>query len=187
MENSQTLKAEKDIIIDELARNSLKELYYRHYNDLYYYGLKLSGSKELTRDCIQDLFLQFWSNCDQLSEVRSIKAYLLKCLRRKIFFSIGKERRNSNLNMLIKPNEASMSSVEDTIISSESEYILEQKINKARQELTTRQQEVLYLKYHLGYTYSMICEIMDIKYQSVRNLLSESIKLMRLKMDTEFS
>ncbi len=183
MENYPILNSEKIGTFKNEPQNTLKELYHLHYNDLYYYGLKLSGSKDITKDCIQDLFLQFWSNSEQLSDVNSIKAYLLKCLRRRIIFSLVKEKMCYSISERNNYAEGSTESVETDIIKAELELQLEGKLRNARIELTNRQQEVIYLKYHLGYPYGMICEIMDIKYQSVRNLLSEAIKILRLKLD----
>lgn len=183
MENYPILNSDKIVSGNHETQRALKELYHLHYNDLFYYGLKLSGSKDITKDCIQDLFLQFWSSSEQLSDVRSIKAYLLKCLRRRIFFSIGKEKKCINIPGVLNQFEVSTDSVEEVIIRSESESEIEGKLRIARGELTIRQQEVIFLKYHLGYNYDMICEIMDIKYQSVRNLLSEAIKLLRIKLE----
>ncbi len=186
MESTKLINIHDPVIISNDAnRIELKEIYHNNYNYLYYYGLKLSGSKEITKDCIQDLFIQFWLNPDQLNHVRSIQFYLLKCLRRRILKIIGKERRNNMINSFTYQSETAVKSVEEEVIENENDFNLEQKFVNARKELSVRQQEVLYLKYNLGYNYSMICEIMEIKYQSVRNLLSESIKLLRIKLDSE--
>jgi len=42
-------------------------------------------------------------------------------------------------------------------------------------KLSKRQQEVLYLKFEEGLDYEQISKIMDLKYQSVRNLVSTAI------------
>jgi len=185
MEREQFLSTKEVNISGADSKMALKELYFEHYQDLYYYGLKLSGSEEIAKDCIQDLFLQFWSDCEQLNHVISKKAYLLKCLRRRIFSFLMKEKKFSSFEDDFEQNIPTVDSAEEEIFKIESDNLLERKLNKARKELSIRQQEVLYLKYSLGYPYSVICDIMDIKYQSVRNLLSESIKLLRTKLESE--
>lgn len=184
MANEQILQEEKLIVSYNDHQQTLKELYHLHYHDLYYYGIKLSGSDETAKDCIQDLFMQFWSNSDLLDQVKSVKAYLLKCLRRRIFYQLGKDTKSCDLNSVSGRNEQSCGSAEESFIIAESDHILEKNLKIARESLTSRQQEILYLKYNLGYSYELICEIMEIKYQSVRNLLSEAIRALRIKLDT---
>ena len=184
MESDQIQLAKEANNFNEDQKRALKELYFEHYNDLYYYGLKLSGSVEVSKDCIQDLFLQFWSNDDQLRHVRDIRAYFFKCLRRRIFSFLGKEKKFSFFEDDHSQNLPSINSTEDELIKIESENILVQKLIKAKKELSLRQQEVLYLKYSQGYSYDIICDIMDCKYQSVRNLLSGAVKLLRTKLDS---
>ena len=183
---SEQILLRKDInIFEQDSRLDLKELYFKNYRDLYYYGLKLSGSEEISKDCIQDLFIQFWSDCGQLEHVLSPKAYLLKCLRRRILSHLVLEKKFSYIDNEFDQYFPSVNSAEEELLATESKSILERKLNTAKKELSKRQQEVLFLKYSMGYPYSVICDIMNIKYQSVRNLLSESIKLLRIKLESE--
>lgn len=48
--------------------------------------------------------------------------------------------------------------------------------------LTTNYSENNDLRFNLGYNYEMICDIMSIKYQSVRNLFCETIRILHDKM-----
>ena len=46
-------------------------------------------------------------------------------------------------------------------------------------QLTPRQREIVYLRFFSGADYEEICEIMEIDYQSARDLLYRSIKKLR--------
>ena len=184
MESEQVLSADDVIVFKEDSKLAFKELYLKHYHDLYYYGLKLSGSEEISKDCIQDLFIQFWSDYSLLSHVESKKAYLLKCLRRRIFLFLSQENKFSSIQDNFEHNIPSVSSPEEDLFNIESEKIFQHKLITAKSELSIRQQEVLFLKYGKGYSYSTICDIMDIKYQSVRNLLCEAVTLLRTKLES---
>lgn len=163
----------------------LRSIYVTFYKDLYYYGLKLSGSEEITRDCIQDMFLQFWMNENALSEVNSTKAYLLKCYRRRVISELTQNNNKKSRDAesgIRQENELIVDSIESDLIHEEDKKAKILKLIKAKDELTKRQKEILYLKFNLGYDYEMICEIMSIKYQSVRNLFSEAIKILQDKL-----
>lgn len=180
MAESETILKKENINPSAVSRKEmLREAFNENYNDLFYYGVKLSKSDEIARDCIQDMFIQFWTHDELVIQVRSLKAYLLKCLRRRIFLHLSRETKSKILNPVNDLKMTGSDSVEEEFIRSEHESILHDKLGKARETLTSRQQEILFLRYNLEYPYEQICEIMDIKYQSVRNLLSEAVKSLR--------
>ena len=60
-------------------------IYHNHYRALFYYGFSLTADRELTKDCIQELFLDIWNTRPTLNkEVENIQSYLFTWLRRKI-------------------------------------------------------------------------------------------------------
>ena len=183
METKQILSAEPSSSNNATDRE-FSELYFQCYNDLYYYSLKLSGSADIAKDCIQDLFLQFWRDYEQLNHVSSKKAYLLKCLRRRVIAFMIKEKKIQLLEDDTDRILPIVNSAEEDFFNAESERIQERRMVQAISELTVRQQEVLFLRYKLGYNFGVICDIMEIKYQSVRNLLSEAVKVLRIKLNT---
>ena len=72
-------------LLIEGDREAFISIYETHYQDLFTYGFSISGDKELTKDCIQDLFLEMWNIRSQLTgEVTNVKSYLFTWLRRKI-------------------------------------------------------------------------------------------------------
>ena len=68
---------------DKEAYGSLVRIFYKI---LFNYGTKLSRNVNLVEDCIQDLFLEMWQRREYLSDTEHEKFYLLKALRRKIYF-----------------------------------------------------------------------------------------------------
>jgi RNA polymerase sigma factor (sigma-70 family) len=69
--------------------------------------------------------------------------------------------------------------VEDLIIESEMAEEQAHQLQEAMRELPDRQREALYLRYYQDMDYRDICAIMDINYQSVRNLVASAIRSLR--------
>src|SRR5450432_4876934 len=68
-------------------------IYHDHYRALFYYGFSLTADRELTKDCIQELFLDIWNTRPTLNkEVENVRSYLFTWLRRKV------SRRQSRLS-----------------------------------------------------------------------------------------
>lgn len=157
---------------------SLSIIYNKYFFDLFHYGLKISGDENLTRDCIHDLFFQLWSRKDVTNQVFKVKPYLLQCFRRRIIKQIQQYK-----DVAISDHQEIFY---DQVCSHESHLIADESfkesVNKllfALHNLTRRQKEAIHLKYYMELEYDEICEIMDLQYQSVRNLISEGIKKMR--------
>jgi RNA polymerase sigma-70 factor (ECF subfamily) len=52
-------------------------------------------------------------------------------------------------------------------------------IKNAYDQLSGRQKEIIYLKFYNELEYDAICEIMEISYQSARNLMTRTLKAMK--------
>ena len=71
-------------------QNAFLTIYQNHYQSLFSYGLSITGDKELTKDCIQELFLEIWKTRLTLNkEVDNIRSYLFTWLRRKISYALS--------------------------------------------------------------------------------------------------
>lgn len=167
---------------DELRaghKSALEKIYRDQVDLLFRYGCKFTQDESLVKDSIQELFIEIWNNHQGLGATNSIKKYLLASLRRKIIKTQNKQRRwllgdqslQSDFDLELAP--------EDNIISEEINSEQHEMIKKAIAALSKRQKEAIYLKYYADLEYEEICQIMDISYQSIRNLMVKALKKMR--------
>jgi hypothetical protein len=75
------------------SKPAFDHLYEAYFSALYGYGTRLCGDRELVKDCIQTLFVELWHHRTQVADVRCIKYYLYRCLRRKIIRVSNQDRR----------------------------------------------------------------------------------------------
>jgi RNA polymerase sigma factor (sigma-70 family) len=164
---------------DTIALNSL---FTKYYNDLFFYGIKLVGTGEQTADRIQDLFANIWENRKNLTEVANIKAYLFTALRNNLLKPNPKNilNRAETVNNL---NSAYQFDISPEEIYLESETIVENRriIEELLAELSPKQKEIIYLKFYGNYSNIEISEILEIKQQSVANLIARTIKVLQNK------
>ncbi|HEY4064936.1 MAG TPA: sigma-70 family RNA polymerase sigma factor [Puia sp.] len=151
-----------------------------HYQDLYHYGTRFTKDRELVKDCLQDLFLELWTNRLTISETSFVKYYLLKSLRRKLERKIGRSRHTASWDELHFETLFSGSpSIETNIIREEHLTELSRKMRKALAGLSRRQQEVIYLRFYVDADIEEIAEIMSLNRQSVYNLLHDALKKLK--------
>jgi RNA polymerase sigma factor (sigma-70 family) len=154
-------------------------MYKQHYQVLFKYGIKVCQNKDLTKDCIQDIFTELWDNRDKVKPVQHVKAYLLKYFRRHLFGKMLLEKRNMDIENLELSAFGVESPFESLLIKEQISSDTKERVLRACQQLSKRQQEAIHLRFYSDLTYDQIAEIMDLRYQSVRNLLHESIKVLR--------
>jgi RNA polymerase sigma-70 factor (ECF subfamily) len=157
-------------------REAFSELFRKYYSPLYLYGHKIVQDPVLLEDCIQELFLELWKSRNQVVVV-SVKAYLFKSLKYKIFRALS--HRKIHPESILKEEMSFELSHDTLLIHKEEEQERAKQVVKAFEQLSNRQKEVIYLKYYLGLSYEEVSEIMEINYQVARNLLYLAIRAMK--------
>lgn len=157
-------------------REAFSELFRKYYSPLYLYGHKIVQDPSMLEDCIQELFLELWKSRNQVVVV-SVKAYLFKSLKYKIFRVLS--QRKIHPETLLKEEMNFELSHDTLMIHKEEEQERAKQVVKAFEQLSNRQKEVIYLKYYLGLSYEEVSEIMEINYQVARNLLYLAIRAMK--------
>lgn len=165
---------------------ALNKLFYEFYDDLYFYGTKLCNDNDQITDSIQEVFIYLWESRKSLSNVSHVKAYIFKIFRNKIFKAKTKAKIYSLFASKEQINCKDFEiSQEDLIIEQESNSIRSELIMNILNELTPKQQEILYLKYYGNLSNTEISKAMSIEKQSVSNLLNRSFHLLRKKLKSK--
>jgi len=162
---------------------SLGILFETHYQELFYYGIKIVALPELVKDTIQDLFTDMWERRSKMSTVENIKAYLIISLRRELIHRISKVRKE-NVDDQLLPLQFSFSA-EDFLISTEQNKEHSRLLTKSMEGLTDRQREVILLRFFHGLEFQEISQALEMNIQSVRNLLFRSLDKIRKDMSEQ--
>jgi RNA polymerase sigma factor (sigma-70 family) len=152
----------------------------RYYPFLLAYGLRFQKDREFVKDCLHDLILELWNRRENLDDVRLIKVYLLKSMRRKLL------RESQRLKWFREANEVTddyafevQFAIESYMISNEVRHEDLMKLRVNLEKLTKRQREAIYLRFNQEMEYEDIAGIMAINYHSAVNLVYEALKFLR--------
>lgn len=157
---------------------AFRQLYDRYVDQLISYGYKFTADRQVLEDCCQELFVTLWKKRSKLPDLNAPGKYLYRAMR------------NNLIKQLQRGENKYVSGVDDHIFDwtpAIDQSIMEEELDRenvlklkaAIKELPERQKEAIYLKYQKGLEYEEICEIMDINYQSVRNLVSRGLTTLR--------
>lgn len=160
-------------------KGALEHIYRDHAAVLFKYGRKFMPDAQLVEDCIQDLFIELWDARQRISATDSIRKYLFVSLRRKIVKTLDRQVKKIASE---EPEERHFQAdfgIDQLIIQGELDAERDSKLKVAMAALSERQREVLYLKYFADMDYNQIGEIMELNYQSARNLSHRALESLR--------
>ena len=161
---------------------ALKIIYDTHVKDLINYSKKFTSDLSMVEDVIHDLFVNIWNKRETLGTTDSIVKYLCVALRRDLIRQLNKSEKTSSFSDIENKDIDFSISYEDLWIQEEGDIADKQALGEAFKDLSSRQREAIYLKFYEEMSYEQICEIMDINYQSVRNLVSKGIATLKDKV-----
>lgn len=157
---------------------AFSQLYNLHINVLFNYGLKLTIDKELLKDCIHDIFVKLYTKKDELGTIDNLRSYLFISLKNKLCDELRRRMYMSDTAV----EEVSISTptdVEDDYMEEEQRKNEFSLVRRLLDQLSPRQREALTLYYIEEKKYEDICEIMNMNYQSVRNLMYRGLTKLR--------
>jgi len=149
--------------------SAFHEIYRENYQVLFSYAMRFYTDKSSAEDCLQTMFLNILNSREKLPKVRNVKAYLMKSLRNQI---LNSKRTKFDNFPLIADSEFDFKNkgLDESVYRQ-----LKDLINK----LSPRERELVYLKYFHGIKSTEISELLNIEYQTVRNILANAIGKMR--------
>lgn len=162
-------------------------LLYESFSDsLFDYGLRFVKDEHLVKDCIQDLFVKLYENKANLSETNNPQAYLFRAMKGTIINALSKRHRtiyvvNEELPFYVtySMNDNTDTSEDDVQIDDDTKA----KFVSLIKALSPRQREAIYLRYQHGMDYDSISQILDVEYQSARNLIHRALTKIRSELD----
>ena len=157
---------------------AFSQLYDLHINILFNYGLKLTIDKELLKDCIHDIFVKLYTKKDELGTIDNLKSYLFISLKNKLCDELRKRMYMSD-TAIEDVNAVAPTDVEDDYMEEEQRKNEFSLVKRLLDQLSPRQRVALTLYYIEEKKYEDICEIMNMNYQSVRNLMHRGLTKLR--------
>ncbi|WP_321480039.1 sigma-70 family RNA polymerase sigma factor [uncultured Bacteroides sp.] len=159
--------------------NAFSRIYDLYINVLFNYGCKLTLDKELLKDCIHDIFVKIYMRRDTLGDISNFKSYLFISLKNKLCDEMRRRVYMSDTPVEDFTDVSSDDNVEESYIVRETKKKDKNIVGNILEQLSPRQKEALTLYYIEEKKYDDICVIMNMNYQSVRNLMHRGLVKLR--------
>lgn len=165
-------------------KKALSALFNDHFDALYSYGYRIISNTDLVRDSIQEVFYNLWKYRNNLNQPDSVEAYLFISLRRQLLRRKQSIKRREDVDNRYFTEEfdalLDYQVWQETLDLQEGEH---EELKEAVTELTPRQREVIYLKYFEGLSTKELAEVLQIRAQSIYNLVHDALENLRMFLD----
>lgn len=162
---------------------ALSHIYSQYVDSLFCYGKKFVRDESFLLDVLQDLFYDLIRNRNTLGATDNIQFYLLKSFRRRLFREL--ERKQQEKHFFLHDSDGWSKSMEEEMIQSEMVRHQLALVRSGLEKLNHRQREVLYYKFHYGFDYDQICEMMSISSETARQMVSRAIHTLKKEISAQ--
>jgi len=162
-------------------RDALDRMYQAQIRSLYSYGFKLVQNRDLVEDCIQDMFVELWEKRDRLGPTDCIRFYLFKVLRRTLYRRQSQEK-NQSIHPFSLENVLSEEPFEFRLILEQTTSRATHSLQKALDLLSSRQREVIFLRFYDELSFEEIAATMEIDVKSVYKLTYKALDSLKKKL-----
>lgn len=163
-----------------MSNLDIESIYNRYVDDMFTYAVYLGFDKIIIMDAIQDVFCKFITDKINFGNIENIKFFLFRALKNKLFDFYRAKKDHLNIDTINEKTTFDIKiNIEDTLIKSEEQEDIKNKIESMLESLTNRQREIIYLRYVQEYEYTQIAELLNISVNSCRKLHSRAIQTLR--------
>ncbi len=160
-------------------KNAFLTIYNNFYNALFKYGFSLTADRELTKDCIQEMFLEIWHTRATVSSgILNVRAYLFTWLRRKISRTIALKAREKTVYETDISNY-SEAPYEELLIAFQADEIKKERLARALENLTKKQKSIIRMKFFDNLSYEDIALKTSLTTRTVYNTIYEALRHLR--------
>lgn len=159
--------------------SAFSELYNMYVQILYNYGIKLTSNEELLKDCIHDIFVKVHKKRDEHSRIDNFASYVIISLKNRLYDEYRHKAHLSDEDIAEQHPHRCSPDVEYEYLKDEDSMLKQSKVAMLMQNLTKRQRQAITLYYLEERKYDEICEIMNMNYHSVRNLMHRGMLKLR--------
>lgn len=153
-------------------------LYNRYKNVVYSCALKITKSKTLSEEVVQDVFLKIWFKKETLTDIAHFESYIFVTARNHIFNMLKQMAREKTLKSKINYTDISFDTTDAPIEAEEFTFLL----NEIIKQLPPQQQKVYKMLKEDDLNYQEIGEILDISPLTVRKHMTQALKFIKLKL-----
>ena len=167
-------------LLREHDRAAFEEIYRRYWHALYLHAYRMLDDADEAQDIVQELFIAIWNNPESLQVHTSLKSFLYAATRNRVLNQIRKNKTSHNFIQLLGQSlsQQDFKTIEDIDL-----HDLTRIIDAEIENLPPRMREVFELSRKQFLTHKEIAERLGTSEETVKKQISNSLKVLRVKLE----
>ncbi|WP_179334108.1 RNA polymerase sigma factor [Winogradskyella costae] len=162
--------------IQEGNTKALDVFFKKYYDKLCRFGVLFESNIHIIEEKVDDVFIQLWSNRDQLNKIKNPKSYIYAILKNDLL-RIKNNYQTSPLQNDDQLNSNSLyPSIEDEIIANEQKEIDKNVIKNVLESIPKRTRQIFEMSRIDGFKYKEISELLGISPKTVENHIGLALR-----------
>jgi len=160
--------------------DAFKQIYQLYATPLMRYGFKFTHEQDIIAETVQDLFVKLWKNRKTIRETPSVKNYLYKSYRRVLVEKLHFSAKVIAFPITDEIIQFNFELGQDQILMrKERQAQLQSALEKALAQMSSRQREMIYLKFYEDMSHEEIADLLGITVKGSYKLLYRALDSLR--------
>lgn len=151
-------------------------MYRFYYRRFYNYGRKFTDDESLIEDAVQEALLMVWDKRHMLASVGYPGTYFYTSFRYLLF---GKLRQRKEVAADDSPEGEPDFSIDQILISKETDAAVKEQLHKALAALTARQREAIFLRFYEGLSYEEVAAVLAITTKATYKIMARALQQLK--------
>lgn len=171
-------------------KRAFEKLFFEYHSSLIRFAHTITKSRELARDCVQDVFLKIWRNREEWEIQYSLKAYLYQSVRNQALNLLEKQKARHRLkDNYQKESQVVYENLES--LKKSNEHLSEKEVRQLKriwelvEEMPERRRLAFDLNRRHGLSYKEVSKVLNISRKTVENHIGQAIKYIRDRISNE--
>lgn len=171
---------DEDVLLCELVNQgdeaAFRRLFSKYHQPVFAYACKLTRSREIALDAVQEVFMKTWINRSHLNGNLSIKAYLFSAIRNYVFDYLKKAMHSEKLRQHILYHQpGSVAGTDHRVILRE----LEEAQARIIDSLPPQRRQIFRMSRYEGLSHEEIAERLGISRNTVKDQIVKASRVLR--------
>lgn len=165
------------------SQSAFAELYRRYQPKLHFFILRLTKSRQLTEDALQDVFLKLWFSRKDEHSITDFNAWMFRVARNHVINGLKRMAGETlMLAEIAREMEPGSKATEQLLSYRDASRVL----NEAIAELPTQQKTVLLLSREEGLSYEQIAAQLQLSPLTVKKHAALALQFLRRKISDKY-
>lgn len=162
---------------------ALSKVYFHYYDFLFDYGMRLTKDTQAVEDAIQSEFLSMIRSRENMTPIKNLPGYIISSFRRQLVKNLKIQRKLVLLeDMQEEPFFYYKTSEQDNSDQERQEQVCSV-VKRCINQLTSRQKEIIFLRFEKEISYEEISEMLNISVESCYKSVYRTIKTIKIQVE----